>query len=354
MMVRALNLTVEYGHWLQGQGSAVPSDRGERLEAFRTRVLATSPRHTWSAQLSEQACADSRASWLCIMIVSDPFDRVIASMVHVARTRLAAFWPELLAILPEKRRIERSAIAAAGNFSLWQHSQALELMLAHNAGRERGDQRWRAGHVLPQTPSWLGSAASALRVARAFKLVSAEDVADGLGAVDDAFRGGALGLRAIARDVLAADGLMMSNQRAAPLRQAARVDADTSVSKLCGHPSGFGDAGTGGRASCALPRSAYAKLRAANASLWAHVRCLYDEDVRLYTELTCKQRWLLSRCAACAATCSRSKASLDAIEHAAAVAVDEAWIAREMARGGIAATVASAVRGMSWGRVRVR
>jgi hypothetical protein len=307
-MLGVLKLDEECMTWLRTGGHIGPNRLrpGAKIHFFRTRVLEQRREHRWSDDLPAQ-CADPRAGWLCIFIVRNPVDRVISSMIHVARTVLSSSWPELHTVLAGGKKLAKRGRrqAAAGNFSLEVHVRALELMLAGSGPQlARGVGRWGADHVLPQTPWWLGSASPYPR--SAFKLLPLDELADGLAAVDLEFRGGRLGLRELAQHVLRARHWVSANGGAVVGGDAAAVRPDTRsyASALCGQYAGFDAARHND--TCHLPGGAYAEMQATNASLWARVRCLFREDARVYGEVTCAQPWLLGRCGACAARCARA------------------------------------------------
>jgi hypothetical protein len=79
-------------------------------------------------------CADP--AWLCVLAVRHPFDRAISSFLHVASTKIASQWPELLKAVGDERRV------AAGNYTFREHVAALELT------QRRRQQRALMGHQM--------------------------------------------------------------------------------------------------------------------------------------------------------------------------------------------------------------
>jgi hypothetical protein len=151
--------------------------------------------------------------------------------------------------------------------------------------------------------------------------VPVDDVAGGLGAVDDNFRGGRMGLRAIATDLHSTHWVSdRASARALPLGPTARrrfealnrlqrLGADTYVPALCNLPPKHSDCAPAqsrcGR--CVLPPNAYARMQAIDAPVWRRVRCLFHRDFEMNERQLCAQAWLLERCRACAATCAANE-----------------------------------------------
>jgi hypothetical protein len=143
----------------------------------------------------------------------------------------------------------------------------------------------------------------------------------GLDAADMEFRGGALGLRAIANTVTSSHWRSASALSAPALATrrlaASELDVHSFASQLCSLPGGLTPrsskkqgsrsllarapvSGKRGRPlnKCKVPPDAYSRLQAASPELWEQVRCLYYDDYELYERRVCAQPWLRARCPA--------------------------------------------------------
>ncbi|KAG8458437.1 hypothetical protein KFE25_004315 [Diacronema lutheri] len=374
VMVRVANESAHFASWMRAEYNVTDvadEHMSPRVNYFRMTVFSRDDAHAVPDNIVEQ-CA--QADWLCVAIVRSPLDRVISSFLHVALTKLGPMWPELLEAVGDASRIR------AANFSLRQFVHALEL--TRRSFVEVGStRRPGAEHYLPQTSAWLDDllhpAARGKPVARLaphypaslVKFVAVDSLAAGMGAVDDEFRGGALGLRAIV------EGLHSSHWRSAQpshdhphggprrsllragsprddaprpwsrptgkaaLRAARRarderagpagetydaaplVDADTPAAVLCGSfdvppPATVTSMGRVASSAprrkkpgsrCALVPGAYERLQRGNAPLWRRIRCLYHYDFELYERRVCSQAWLRAACPACVArACGRA------------------------------------------------
>jgi hypothetical protein len=315
------------------------SGLGADINRFRTEREHTHPALAAVPHDILKTCA--RAGWLCALIVRNPADRVISSFLHVALGGLGLKWPELVETVGNERLRTLS-------HGLRDHVRALELTARaqNKEGRSRV-QRHADGHYLPQTAKWFDdlyhprAKDQAHLSASLLKLITVDDVAGGLGAVDAEFRGGTLGLRAMAEGLHsrhwrssrapssprpksptngsgsaagasraprdAADDTHSPPSAAAPAAATAPgpavLDADTPVYQLCGHlkpPLG--------RRTCSMVSNAYGMMQAANPSIWKRVGCLFDSDFELYA-CACDQRWLRSACPSCVAKACAASSS---------------------------------------------
>lgn len=361
VLIGFANASDAYAKWLRRNNTHVSTALSARANMFRRHVLGTTPAHAVPEDKLE-TCA--RPGWLCIFLVRNPRDRAISSFLHAAVTKLGSNWPELIETVGDVARV------SVGNYSLRQHVRALQLTRENilRAQRHETRRRWGGGaaHYLPQYGDWLDELSAPAGgkpryPASLVKFVTVDDVAGGLGAIDAEFRGGGLGLRAIA------DGLHSSHWRSSPAPKVPntltagafgaqapkrrpskrflaaggggfaaseqravvgpkghggrqlqeRTDAistDTTAAALCGSPEGLTPRGTkraplsNGSQSrrptssgCALQPDAYARLQAMDKDLWRQIRCLFHHDFVLYEKHVCGQPWLSARCKSCVA-----------------------------------------------------
>lgn len=244
-------------------------------------------------------------------------DRALSSFFHVAAVMLGARWPELLSVVGAMDRVR------AGNYTFKQHVAALELM-PHTFSKGG----WGVGHVLPQHNACLepffGRACDrttpAANAPRPYKLITIDDLPRSLAAADAEFRGG-LGLGRLALGLHSAHWRSERAPTGAVARRPRSSKEDVAhagifASQLCGHRGGLpvprkaaGEA-RGIQHACKPAPDTYRRMQAANAQLWARIRCLFADDFYLYHRAVCEQEWLRSRCPTCVAkACGGSSGS---------------------------------------------
>jgi hypothetical protein len=341
IMLHVANETAAANEWLLANGlrDANSSATSAVVHRYRIRQYQQADAHSVKggvAARAEKLCTSGR--WLCVILVRNPFDRAISSFLHVAKTGLGILWPELVTVVGDV------ALVRAGNYTFRQHVRALELFAARmrRDGTNSGSDEWASDHVLAQSPRWLhllirsrglSDAGDAAKLAGAVKLVPLDSLSKGLAAVDAHFRHDReLGLEAVTKAlhsshwVSAGPGAAANGTRGAGARNATDVaaaqhgrrrgsevepaaaepphaiGADTFASTLCGLGTrgGFELSNNGQRHSnCLLANNTYARMQAADPSVWARVRCLFHHDFHLYDTQVCAQGWLRRRCPTC-------------------------------------------------------
>lgn len=369
VMIGFANASAEFHRWMSHNDYGAGNMLSARANYFRRQILGSRPAHAVPTDKLEM-CA--QAGWLCIFLVRNPRDRVISSFLHAAITKLGASWPELIETVGDLERVR------VGNYSLRQHVDALELTRANIRNKQNLKHNGRRGggadHYLPQMAEWLvelfhPNDDMPHYPASLVKFVTVDNVPEGLGAADDEYRGGKLGLRTIAEGLhsvhwrssqassLSRDADVVSTAQlwtgsAAPRIRVARganersgtsraqgrrldiratslaegvISTETRAAELCGSPQGLTPRGAkralaaDGHSSgikvrsssgCQLLPNAYARLQAVDDHLWRRIRCLFHEDFELYEKRVCNQPWLHSRCPSCVAkACSSSSSS---------------------------------------------
>mmetsp|Transcript_47469 Transcript_47469/g.110737 ORF Transcript_47469/g.110737 Transcript_47469/m.110737 type:complete len:369 (-) Transcript_47469:357-1463(-) len=300
MMFAHTNKTQDAVRWLKSKRMA--SEQGTTWLRYEKDVFNMQPEHAMPEH--PIAACSSGGGWLCIMLVRDPLDRALSSFFYTAKSHFCGKWQALAEV------VGGAAAAEVGNYTLKQHVRAMvvdqqALQRTHPFASTR-NHNWKE-HVMPQFSTLLEDLFARLRPApkqpgdiardslqgdvwraafgeRAspFKLVTVENLASDLMAMDDEFRNGKLGLGSLARGLhsshwqtkraLATTELVAAASVGAALGPRSRrtsAEANTFVSALCGYPAGFPVPRRYliGTKACRLSPGTYGKLLAANAGL---------------------------------------------------------------------------------------